>query len=43
MRTIEQGYRSVSLIVALGWDRVLFVSGLAAALWLGAQIGLIAG
>lgn len=43
MRAIEQGYRSVSLIMMLGWDRALFMGGLAGALWLGAQLGTFAG
>lgn len=43
MRTIEQGYRSVSLIMTLGRDRALFMAGLAGALWLGAQLGTLAG
>ncbi|SDY02175.1 hypothetical protein [Citreimonas salinaria] len=43
MRTFEQGYRSVSLIMTLNWDRALFMTGLAGALWLGAQFGTLAG
>ncbi|MGR3497182.1 hypothetical protein [Citreimonas sp.] len=43
MRAIEDGYRSLNLILTLSWDRVLFVAGLAGALWLGAQFGAFAG
>jgi hypothetical protein len=43
MHAFHQGYRSVSLIVALNWDRLLFLVGLGAALWVGAEFGALAG
>lgn len=42
MQTLHQGYRSVSLIMSLNWDRLLFLGGLGAALWIAAWLGTLA-
>lgn len=39
MQTIQSGYRSLSLIMTLNWDRVLYVATCATALAFGAWIG----
>lgn len=39
MQTLTAGYRGVSLLVNLNWDRMLYLVTIAAALGLGAFIG----
>ncbi len=39
MQTIESGYRGLTLLVDLNWDRLLYVATIAAALGAGAFIG----
>lgn len=39
MHTIQEGYRSVSLLVSINWDRLLYISTLIFALFLGAYLG----
>ena len=39
MHTIESGYRGLSLLVDLNWDRLLYLATIAAALGAGAYIG----
>ena len=39
MQTIQSGYRGLSLIMMLNWDRVLYVATCAAALADGAWLG----
>jgi len=39
MQTIQAGYRGISLLVDLNWDRLLYVATIAVALMLGAYIG----
>ncbi|MFT6024104.1 MAG: hypothetical protein ACI9PY_002228 [Ascidiaceihabitans sp.] len=35
MQTIQSGYRGLSLLVDLNWDRALYMGALSAGLWLG--------
>lgn len=39
MQTIANGYRGLSLLLNLNWDRLLYVATLCAALWAGAYLG----
>ena len=39
MATLQAGYRGVSLLVDLNWDRLLYVATIAVALLLGAYVG----
>lgn len=39
MQTFKQGYRGLSLLVDLNWDRALYLGTLAIALCAGAFIG----
>ena len=39
MQMIENGYRGLSLLMDLNWDRVLYVATIAVALLAGAFIG----
>jgi hypothetical protein len=39
MQTIENGYRGLTLLVDLNWDRLLYLATIAAALGAGAYIG----
>ncbi|MEO9818755.1 MAG: hypothetical protein ABJQ34_11800 [Paracoccaceae bacterium] len=39
MRTIENGYRAVGLLMSLNWDRALYFATIATALAFGAYIG----
>jgi len=39
MQTIESGYRGLSLLMMLNWDRVLYAATLATALAAGAWVG----
>jgi hypothetical protein len=41
MSTIQAGYRSMSLLVSINWDRLLFVSTIVFALFFGAYIGVL--
>ena len=43
MQTLNEGYRGVSLLIGLNWDRLLYVATIAGALWAGAFIGSVAG
>lgn len=39
MHTIEQGYRAISLLIDINWDRLLFPSAILAGLMAAAYIG----
>jgi asparagine N-glycosylation enzyme membrane subunit Stt3 len=39
MQTLTEGYRSMSLLLSINWDRLLYVGTIAVALYLGAVIG----
>ena len=39
MQTIQNGYRGLSLLMSLNWDRLLYVATLATALAAGAWLG----
>jgi hypothetical protein len=39
MQTLENGYRGLSLLMELNWDRILYLMTILAALWIGAFIG----
>ncbi|MEL6226869.1 MAG: hypothetical protein AAFR01_07605 [Pseudomonadota bacterium] len=39
MQTINAGYRGLSLLMLLNWDRALYIATIAGALWAGAWIG----
>ncbi|MEL7025804.1 MAG: hypothetical protein AAGO57_01055 [Pseudomonadota bacterium] len=39
MQTLHAGYRGLSLLVDLNWDRILYVSTLVGALMLGGWVG----
>ena len=41
MQTIAAGYKGVSLLVNLNWDRLIYLGTLAGALMLGAWIGSV--
>jgi hypothetical protein len=41
MQTIQHGYRGLSLLMDLNWDRLLYVGTLAFALGAGAYIGSV--
>ena len=42
MQTLSNGYRGVTLLIGLNWDRILYLAGIAAALWAGALVGSLA-
>ncbi|ASM72517.1 MULTISPECIES: hypothetical protein [Roseobacteraceae] len=39
MQTLQNGYKGLSLLMLLNWDRALYLATIAAALWLGAYLG----
>ena len=39
MQTIQAGYRSMTMIVAINWDRLLYMCTIVFALFLGAYLG----
>lgn len=39
MQHIMRGYRGMTVLMNLNWDRMLFLTALALALWAGAFIG----
>lgn len=39
MHTIQNSYRGLSLLVALNWDRLLFIGMIIVALMMGAYLG----
>jgi hypothetical protein len=39
MQTIQQGYRGLSLLMDLNWDRMLYIGTIALALFTGAYLG----
>jgi hypothetical protein len=41
MQTIQDGYRSFSLLISINWDRLLYVFAIAASLFLGAYLGTL--
>lgn len=41
MHTLTQGYKGVSVLVSLNWDRVLFTGLLIGALYAGAYVALL--
>lgn len=41
MQTIQDSYRSFSLLISINWDRFLYVFAIAAALFLGAFLGTL--
>jgi hypothetical protein len=42
MQTITAGYRGLSLLVDLNWDRLLYIATIIVALGLGAYLGSLA-
>ena len=43
MQTLAQGYRGLSLLIGLNWDRLLYIATIACALSAGAFLGRLAG
>ena len=43
MEHVQQGYRSLSLLMVLNWDRLLYIGTIAVALGAGAWIGTLVG
>lgn len=43
MQTLNNGYRGLTLLIGLNWDRILYLATIAGALWAGAMIGKLAG
>ncbi|PRY75343.1 hypothetical protein [Marivita geojedonensis] len=41
MQTIQDGYRTFSLLVSINWDRLLYVFAIVASLFLGAYLGTL--
>ncbi|PYG31613.1 hypothetical protein [Pelagimonas varians] len=41
MSTIQAGYRSMSVLVSINWDRLLYVFTIVFALFLGAYLGTV--
>lgn len=41
MQTIQTGYRGLSLLMDLNWDRLLYIATIAGALMLGAFVGTL--
>ena len=39
MQTLQQSYRGLSLVMALNWDRLLFLATIAFALMAGSYLG----
>ena len=39
MQALENGYRGLSLLMELNWDRILYLMTILAALWIGTFIG----
>ncbi|WP_280952578.1 hypothetical protein [Roseovarius aestuariivivens] len=39
MQHIENGYRGMTVLVDLNWDRMLYLATIAVALWAGAYVG----
>ncbi|WP_439122988.1 hypothetical protein [Marivita sp.] len=39
MQTIQDSYRSFSLLLSINWDRLIYVFAIAASLFLGAYLG----
>lgn len=39
MQTIQSGYRGLTLLFELNWDRLLYVATIAVALLVGAYVG----
>jgi len=43
METMQSGYRGLSLLMDLNWDRILYIATIVLALGAGAWIGTVAG
>jgi hypothetical protein len=41
MQAIQESYRTVSLLISINWDRLLYVMAIAASLFLGAYLGTL--
>ncbi len=41
MQTLNQGYRGLSFLIGLNWDRILYGCTIVAALWFGAFVGTL--
>ncbi|MDU8913040.1 hypothetical protein [Aestuariicoccus sp. MJ-SS9] len=39
MQTIQDGYRGLSLLVSINWDRLLYTATIVGALFFGAYLG----
>lgn len=39
MQTINAGYRSLSLLLTINWDRLIYIFTIVVALFLGAYVG----
>lgn len=42
MQTIQNGYRSISLLMSINWDRFMYAFAIIGALYLGAVLGTLA-
>ncbi len=42
MQTIQDGYKSFSLLLSINWDRMLYVFAIVASLFFGAFLGSLA-
>ncbi len=42
MHTLQAGYRSMSLLVTINWDRLLYIATIVFALFFGAWLGTLA-
>lgn len=41
MQTLNAGYRGLSCLIDVNWDRILYFFMIVAALWLGSLIGTV--
>ncbi len=41
MQTLAQGYRGVSVLLTLNWDRIIYTGALVGALYAGAYVGMM--
>ncbi|MEJ6479246.1 MAG: hypothetical protein ACI86S_000174 [Paracoccaceae bacterium] len=41
MQTIASGYRGLSLLIDINWDRILYLATIVGALWVGAYLGTV--
>ena len=41
MQTLTQGYRGITVLLNLNWDRMLYTGALIATLYAGAYVGML--